>query len=406
MIEDDTQNSRQAASAAFHNAPRLTKIAQAGMQGGPTGAAAEAAVQYRKEVLIVVIAVLLLPVLVLLMLPGAIFGTLTQPSTAINDDLEIAANVIQLRNAVSDILQEAYEDTLSEIESECASLTYSDVVDSVSGHVSYNAFQLISMYCAYQGEDDYTKISLVDLSAQVQAHRAEYYTYTTFEEVRNEPVQKEVRGQTITVQEDHTYTVFTLSYVGDDYFADTVWQLDDKQKSYADAYAYNLTIYLHEIEEREGISILGQINDSLIDDNSPAPSGGFGNPFNDPNWEQHITSFFGKRDDVGISGKDTTNHNGIDIAYPYGTPILAVEAGTVIKAGYHVSYGNYLVINHSGGYCTLYAHCSQLLAQVGDMVNKYDIIAKVGATGDVTGNHLHICVIINGIYVNPKDYLN
>lgn len=147
-------------------------------------------------------------------------------------------------------------------------------------------------------------------------------------------------------------------------------------------------------------------NDSLIDDNSPAPSGGFGNPFNDPNWEQHITSFFGKREDVGIPGKDTTNHNGLDIAYPYGTPILAVEAGTVIKAGYHVSYGNYLVINHGGGYCTLYAHCSQLLAQVGDTVNKYDTIAKVGATGDVTGNHLHICVIIDGVYVNPKGYLH
>lgn len=195
MIENDTQNSRQAASAALRNAPKLAKVAQAGMQGGPTGAAAEAAVQYRKEVLIVVIAVLLLPVLVLLMLPGAIFGTLTQPSTAINDDLEIAANVIQLRNAVSDILQEAYEDTLSEIESERASLTYSDVVDSVSGHVSYNAFQLISMYCAYQGEDDYTKISLTDLSEQVQAHQTEYYAYTTSEEVRNEPVQKRFVGR-------------------------------------------------------------------------------------------------------------------------------------------------------------------------------------------------------------------
>ena len=249
-------------------------------------------------------------------------------------------------------------------------------------------------------------ISLSNLSEQIQAHRTEYYTYTISEEVRTEPVQKEVRGQTITVQEDHTYTIFTLSYVGDDYFADTVWQLDDKQKSYADAYAHNLTVYLHEIEEREGITILGQINDSLIDDNSPAPSGGFGNPFNDPNWEQHITSFFGKREDVGIPGKDTTNHNGLDIAYPYGTPILAVEAGTVIKAGYHVSYGNYLVINHGGGYCTLYAHCSQLLAQVGDTVNKYDTIAKVGATGDVTGNHLHICVIIDGVYVNPKGYLH
>jgi hypothetical protein len=300
MIENDTQNSQQAASTAIYNAPKLAKIAQAGVQGGPAGAAAEAAVQYRKKVLVVVIAFLLLPVLVLIMLPGAIFGTLTQPSTAVNDDLEVAANVIQLRNAVSDILQADYEDTLAEIESERANLTYSDVVDSVGGHVSYNAFQLISMYCTYQGEDDYTKIGLADLSSQVQAHQAEYYTYTTSEEVRTEPVQKEVRGQTITVQEDHTYTIFTLSYVGDDYFADTVWQLDDKQKSYADSYAHNLTIYLHEIEEREGISILGQINDSLIDDSSPAPSGGFGNPFNDPNWEQHITSFFGKREDVGI----------------------------------------------------------------------------------------------------------
>ena len=110
MMENDTQNSQQAASTALHNAPKLAKIAQAGVQGGPAGAATEAAVQYCKEILVVAIAVLLLPVLVLLMLPGAIFGTLTQPSTAVNDDLEVAANVMQLRNAVSDILQVAYED--------------------------------------------------------------------------------------------------------------------------------------------------------------------------------------------------------------------------------------------------------------------------------------------------------
>ena len=213
MMENDTQNSQQAASTALHNAPNLPKSRKRECRAVPPGAATEAAVQYRKEVLVVVIAVFLLPVLVLLMLPGAIFGTLTQPSTAINNDLEVAANVIQLRNSISNILQEAYEDTLAEIESERANLTYSDVVDSVGGHVSYNAFQLISMYCAYQGEDDYTKISLTDLSEQVQAHQTEYYAYTTSEEVRTEPVQKEVRGQTITVQEDHTYTVFALSYV-------------------------------------------------------------------------------------------------------------------------------------------------------------------------------------------------
>ena len=72
MMENDTQNSQQAASTALHNAPKLAKIAQAGVKGGPAGAATEAAVQYCKEILVVAIAVLLLPVLVLLMLPGAV----------------------------------------------------------------------------------------------------------------------------------------------------------------------------------------------------------------------------------------------------------------------------------------------------------------------------------------------
>lgn len=297
MIENDSQESCHATSTALHNAPQLAKIAQAGIQSGPAGAAAEAAVQYRKEVLAIIIGILLLPVLVLLMLPGVIFGVLTQPSSSINDDLEVAANVIQLRNTISDILQEAYEDTLAKIESERTGYTYTDIVDSVGGHVSYNAFQLISMYCAYQGENDYTKISLSDLSEQVKAHQSEYYTYSTSDEVHTESIEKEVHGQTVTVHENHVYTIFTLSYVGDDYFADTVWQLDDKQKNYADAYAHNLTIYLNGIEEREGITILGQINGSLVDDGSPAPSNGFGNPFNDPNWKQHITSGFGKRED-------------------------------------------------------------------------------------------------------------
>ena len=57
MMENDTQNSQQAASTALHNAPKLAKIAQAGVQGGPAGAATEAAVQYCKEILVVAIAV-------------------------------------------------------------------------------------------------------------------------------------------------------------------------------------------------------------------------------------------------------------------------------------------------------------------------------------------------------------
>ena len=157
MIENDTQNSQQAASTALHNAPKLAKNRTGGNAERPCrgccrscGAVSQGSSGRCRCCLAAAGS-------------GSAhaarcnFGTLTQPSTAVNDDLEIAANVIQLRNAVSDILQAAYEDALAEIESERASLTYSDVVDSVGGHVSYNAFQLISMYCAYQGEDDYTK---------------------------------------------------------------------------------------------------------------------------------------------------------------------------------------------------------------------------------------------------------
>ena len=176
-------------------------------------------------------------------------------------------------------------------------------------------------------------------------------------------VDKVVDGVPTRVPETHDYTTYTISYAGDNYFADTVWQLDGKEKSFASDYAQNLTLYLQEIEEREGISILEQINDLTAGSTVPVAEGDFGNPFNDPAWRSHITSRFGKRPDVGLPGKDTTNHNGLDIAYGYGTPILAVQSGTVITATTSPSYGNYVVIDHGGGICTLYAHCSRLLVQ-------------------------------------------
>ena len=150
MIENDNQNSQQAASAAVRNAPNLAKIAQAGVQGGPAGAAAEAAVQYRKEVLVVAIAVMLLPVLVLIMLPGAIFGTLTQPSTAVNDDLEIAANVIQLRNAVQPAQTPAEQPQnviVLEQEPPAAAYTQSSPVEEIRRQMTYEQAQNVIVDC-------------------------------------------------------------------------------------------------------------------------------------------------------------------------------------------------------------------------------------------------------------------
>ncbi len=104
-----------------------------------------------------------------------------------------------------------------------------------------------------------------------------------------------------------------------------------------------------------------------------------------------------------ISGKYET-HNGIDIPAAYGTDIYASNDGTVTIATNHWSYGNYIMVDHGGGYATLYAHCSKLLVKKGDKVKKGQVIAKVGSTGYSTGNHLHFSMYENSAHTNPRKW--
>ncbi len=98
-------------------------------------------------------------------------------------------------------------------------------------------------------------------------------------------------------------------------------------------------------------------------------------------------------------------HNGIDLAAPGGSPILAAYAGTVVAAAYESSMGNYVMINHGGGLYTVYMHCSALYVSKGQDVSAGTKIAAVGSTGRSTGNHLHFGVRLNGAYVSPWNYL-
>ncbi|MBQ4526760.1 MAG: peptidoglycan DD-metalloendopeptidase family protein [Clostridia bacterium] len=100
-------------------------------------------------------------------------------------------------------------------------------------------------------------------------------------------------------------------------------------------------------------------------------------------------------------------HAGIDIGAAYGTNILASDAGVVLVSGYNSGgYGNYVVINHGGGYTTLYAHCSSLLVSSGQAVARGQVIAKCGSTGMSTGPHIHYEVQYNGKTTNPMQYFN
>lgn len=103
---------------------------------------------------------------------------------------------------------------------------------------------------------------------------------------------------------------------------------------------------------------------------------------------------------------DGRGHKGMDIVAPAGTPIYAATGGTVTYSGWDTSgYGYKIVVKHSNGYETLYAHCSALYVKKGDVVAKGETIGAVGTTGRSTGNHLHFEVHKNGKIKDPSLYI-
>lgn len=113
-----------------------------------------------------------------------------------------------------------------------------------------------------------------------------------------------------------------------------------------------------------------------------------------------ITSPYGYRNHpkTGVAGF----HRALDIGAEEGEPISSVFSGTVIERGSgDTGYGNYIVVQHAGNCTTLYAHCSEVLANEGDKVRAGEIIALVGSTGDSTGPHVHFELRIDGLVVDP-----
>lgn len=98
-------------------------------------------------------------------------------------------------------------------------------------------------------------------------------------------------------------------------------------------------------------------------------------------------------------------HEGVDIAAPTGTPILAAAKGRVIRSGWVVGYGLTVEIDHGFGFTTLYGHASKLVAQVGDEVVRGDVIAQVGSTGITTAPNLHYEVKVDGEPQDPSRFI-
>lgn len=104
-------------------------------------------------------------------------------------------------------------------------------------------------------------------------------------------------------------------------------------------------------------------------------------------------------------GRSTEFHDGLDIAAPYGTEVVATADGVVTFAGYKSGYGRTVTISHGYGYETSYCHNSSILVKTGQQVKKGQVIAKVGSTGRSTGPHLHYMVKVNGQLQDPANFL-
>lgn len=116
-----------------------------------------------------------------------------------------------------------------------------------------------------------------------------------------------------------------------------------------------------------------------------------------------FTSPFGERD--APTAGASTNHMGVDLAAPEGTPIYASRSGTVTIATFSNSAGYYVQIDHGDGYRSVYMHMTHFTVSVGQYVKQGQVIGYCGSTGISTGSHLHFGISYNGTYVNPAHYI-
>ena len=137
---------------------------------------------------------------------------------------------------------------------------------------------------------------------------------------------------------------------------------------------------------------------SAVDLVLDSPGGPFPTPVEGP-----VTSGFGMRTHPVTGAID--EHQGVDIATPVGSPVRAPFPGEVIDVGEHPRLGNTVTLQHAGGYRTLYGHIEKSNVEIGQRVSAGEAFAQSGATGQITGPHLHFAMYLNGRAVDPSRWI-
>ena len=247
---DELMSAGQKASDAVRIGKAISKGAAA---GGPWGAALGAAIEGRKYIgkaLAAAGVLLFLPVLFILMLPSLIFGGLTSskaPDAAapvLNDGAAVTENMTNIAYAVNQVLGEGIDDVTTRIGEHFATTAGYDyeIVNPYEGNLVSNANIFLAEYCAAK-DVDWQDVSLADMEDILRQGRGNLYTFTCASEVRVVEAD-DPKTTDVVEQESQLWYVYTISYNGERYFADTVFHLTDKQKTLADNYAENLSLFL------------------------------------------------------------------------------------------------------------------------------------------------------------------
>lgn len=260
----------------------------------------------------------------------------------------------------------------------------------MQGEVSYLAVLLQSDdFTDFLNQADYLKLivkSDTQLIASVKKHRGDLDVQrSSARETVLELTELRVRKQ------EKVDTLARLRGAQEDLYA-RLQAHQDKLSSRIDA--------LEEISAKKEAELRSYIRRSAGVPYVPIPrsAGAYIYPVNGP-----VTSYFGYRIHP-ITGSSRL-HTGMDFGVGHGVPILAADNGVVIHSGWYGGYGNTVIVDHGGGFTTLYAHASSLAVSHGQTVKQGQMLSRVGSTGFSTGPHLHFEVRYHGNPIDPQSRL-
>ena len=365
-----------------HLAKALYDIIKAFMQGGWAAAALQALKHYWPQILAISLVLTLLPIIIFCCIPMMLFGYESSTDTEISSMTVQASTVSGYYDSYESYIDEWVENIKSTvIDSEGqdtetdGTTTETDDTETIEYEVVFTGSKIQkNWFIALHAVTVENNLNAAT-EADVKAFSQKCVSYTT--RLADENTESDTES-TETSEDGETITKMIL----DIYYRTPTEIMADAGFTDSDENWARLIHKTLEMEHNSCVGVLGSL-------------------FSDTSWRNSITSEYGYR-----TSPEPGFHHGLDIGMPTGTDICAVKDGTVVAAIRGTTgYGYYVMLDHGEGVETMYAHCSQLLVQVGDEVSKGDVIAKVGNTGKSTGPHCHFEVRINGEQVDPTPYL-